>query len=155
MIFRNETRYDGREARGILNRVAKDLDVYNALLNRWSVTVSQKELNGYPYSGTCAYSRRSVFLRLNKYDAYPMQTYHGYDRKDLPPLFVCENWQESLAAIAGHEFMHVRQWMKQFTGEKHNHRGRFNEVETQFAEYRAWKREHERTIKRLNQEVAA
>jgi hypothetical protein len=153
MVIENKTHLDGREVRGIIARVAKDLEVEEPLRKWFTIQVTNTVGGGDTYTGCFSANRMLVILRLNHPEAYPLEEIHGYKLKDVPPGFMVENWQEALAAIAGHELMHLRQWDKMRKGIKGNHRGKYNEVETQFAEYRAWQREHARTLKRVLSET--
>lgn len=74
-----------------------------------------------------------IVCRIAKPGSYPRET-HVYDRKDSPGTWICENWQEALVSIMAHEGMHLRQYFNNPRGK----RGRFNEVETEWAAYRLW-----------------
>ncbi len=52
-----------------------------------------------------------------------------------PGAWQIADWQEALVAITAHEAMHLRQYNKNPRGK----RGRFNEVETEWAAYRLHK----------------
>lgn len=134
----NQTEWDGRAVSAIVRRVAKDLEVQHR--KDFTVVVRRRLINGV-YSGRFSGSRRLITLTVSSLDSWPRQTTHGYVRADVPPEHICHSWQEALASIAGHELMHLRQYDRWTRGKKGNNHGRFNEVETQFAEYRAWQRE--------------
>lgn len=153
----NDTKLDGRRVAGVVRRAAKALQVADA-----SVLVAVRHHRGlhacqgrfypevYPwFDGTRKRrpnlhgERHLIVLRVAKPDVYPVLHENGYDRKDAPPEFVCSSVWEALAAIAGHELMHLRQATRRIPASRRHlyPRGTYNEVETQWAAYRAWKDE--------------
>jgi hypothetical protein len=76
-----------------------------------------------------------IICRLAK-TGYPIET-HVYDRRDSPGTWVVNDWREALVAVTAHEAMHLRQHLTKKRGAKG---GRKNEVETEWAAYRLWKR---------------
>jgi hypothetical protein len=157
----NETQYDGRAVSSIVRWVLKQLD-----LNGEGVVVKVKHHTGaYSYSGRCyinAHAHRGYILgdywdgwkevgpkiprgynhllvcRVGKPGTYPCGT-HVYDRRDSPGTWRVEDWREALVSVTAHEAMHLRQYKI-----KSRKRGRFNEVETEWAAFRLcnrWKEE--------------
>lgn len=149
MKITNRTEYDGRQVAGVIRRVARDLEVEN---EPFEVVVKYVKYPWSAYSGNFDPYLLRINLRIGNPSQYPKENTHRYKRKDEPPQHLCHNWQEALASIAGHELMHLRQWSRKRKGRNGNVPGRYNEVETQFAEYRAWKREHERTLAKARKE---
>lgn len=137
----NNTGFDGRTVRAVVKRVAVDMEVDRL---PWTVAVVPETRKRLWYSGTAHIYTNRVVLRIREGDCWPKEFHYTYRRKELPPPITCWNWQEALAAIAGHEFEHVRQasGLSMQRGRK-----KYNETDTQFAEYRAWMREHERTLR--------
>lgn len=149
----NETPLPDRQVEAVVRRVAEDLEVWD---RRTLVKIRHSSwgVAGKFYQGgapTLWSERRGCYVRTDMHGQhhlailripkrYPVSHGNSYARSDEPPTFVMESWQEALAAIAGHELMHLRQWHRPRS--KRKHRGRFNEIETQFAAYRAWRREH-------------
>lgn len=72
-----------------------------------------------------------IVCRIGKLGVYPCEN-HVYQRKDSPGTWVVENWQEALVCIMAHEAMHLRQYLTTPADK----RGRYNEVETEWAAYR-------------------
>lgn len=126
----NETDYDGRIVNGIVRYAFRHLEVSDR-----SVIVKVKYTKwGGAYAGRCSCSSwgpHLITLRISRPDAYPTMN-HVYDRRDSPGTWLIESWQHALAAVAGHEVMHLRQWYVNPRGK----RGRFNEVETEWASKR-------------------
>lgn len=159
----NETSYDGRRVGGIVRFVFRYLD-----LNGSDVMVKVKHHNGsHAYQGRYYKDPRRhrgyvrdrywggwqeigpnvplginhlIVCRLGKPGIYPRRV-HVYDRKDAPDPWVVEDWQEALVSITAHEAMHLRQAIVP----KSRNRGRFNEVDTEWAAYRLlmeWRSKH-------------
>lgn len=78
--------------------------------------------------------RHLIVCRIGTPSVYPCRV-HVYDRKDAPKPWTVEDWREALVSITGHEAMHL----KQHLGGGSGRRGRYNEVDTEWAAYRMWK----------------
>ncbi len=154
--IQNETDYDGRTVARIVRFVFRELD----LSGRHVVVKVKHHGGGHAYQGRFyPNAHRSAYIysfelddyrevgpkvpsgydhllvcRIGRAGVYPRQT-HVYDRKDSPGTWTVADWQEALVSIAAHEAMHLRQYLT-----KGRTRGRFNEVETEWAAYRLWKR---------------
>lgn len=155
----NETNYPDREVAKIVRFVMRELEVED---QRCFVKV--KYLTGfsayagrfYPHgSQHVRYVRDSwgdyrevapsvpdgyrslIVCRIRK-GGYPMGS-NTYTRKQGPEPWRVETWQEALVSITAHEAMHLRQWTKGRKAAKRNG-GRFNEVETEWAAFRLWRR---------------
>jgi hypothetical protein len=82
--------------------------------------------------------RHLLVCRIGPADLYPTST-HVYDRRDSPGTWIVSDWREALVSIVGHEAMHLKQYLTKQRG-----RGRFNEVDTEWAAYRMWLRWREK-----------
>jgi hypothetical protein len=161
-FYANETQYPNREVSSILRWVMKYLEVENdrcfvkikyhsgghAYQGRFYPNVHSQVghvyREAYVGAGYGEYHRVApvvprgfshlIVCRIGKPGTYPCMN-HVYDRKDSPGAWEIADWQEALVAIAAHEAMHLRQYKKNPRGK----RGRFNEVETEWAAYRLWK----------------
>lgn len=162
-LIKNETSYDGRRVGGIVRWVFRWLD-----LDGRRIMVKIKHHNGsHAYQGRFyarAYAHGGfiwndsignwqevapkvpdgidhlIVCRLGKPGTYPTST-HVYDRRDGPEPWMVNDWREALVSITAHEAMHLRQLVTKPAGK----RGRFNEVETEWAALRlckAWVEEH-------------
>lgn len=151
----NETCYDGRKVGGIVRFVFRHFD-----LNGSDVMVKVKHHNGsHAVQGRYYHQPRShgqwvwsntyneyqwvgpkvpvgindlIVCRIGKPGVYPKKKTLSYDRKDMPPEYILEDWQEALVSITAHEAMHLRH----FKIPKSRNRGRTNEIDTQWAAYR-------------------
>jgi hypothetical protein len=158
----NETRYDGRSVAACARFVFRELDLvgenavvkvkyhrglhayqgrfyanagsHNAYVWDWRIgdyhEIAAKVPPGY---------RSLLVCRIGLPSIYPCQT-HVYDRRDSPGTWRVEDWREALVSIVGHEAMHLKQYLTQPRGK----RGRYNEVDTEWAAYRMWLRWRER-----------
>lgn len=150
--IQNETDLDGRQVNGIVRYVFRhlDLDGANVLVKvkhhskrtyayQGRFYSNPHASNGYIYdwrSGDWKYVApnippdidRLIVCRIAKPYVYPISN-HVYRRKDSPGPWLIEDWQHSLVAITAHEAMHLRQYLTN----PHGKRGRFNEVETEWA----------------------
>ena len=157
----NETDHDGRAVAGIVRWVFRELD-----LDGRGVVVKVKHHGGsHAYQGRFYGSPhrsygyiwnasrgdyvevapkmprgydRLIVCRIAK-GGYPLET-HVYDRRDSPGTWVVADWREALVSITAHEAMHLRKVLTKARGK----RGRMNEVETEWAAYRLWRRWRER-----------
>lgn len=152
----NETQYDARVLNGIVRWVFRYLD-----LTGDRVVVKVKHHNGsHAYQGrfyanarlhggvvydTWGYPQEVapkipagyshlIVCRIAKPGVYPRST-HVYNRKDSPGTWTVADWREALVSITAHEAMHLKQYLKP----RRNNRGRFNEVETEWAAFRLWR----------------
>lgn len=147
----NETDYDGRTVNSIVRWALKQLD-----LEKTPVTVKVKytrrwfgaPVTDWAYSGWFhfAWGGNTITLRVHPERYYPIGN-HQYERTgEMPPLFVCADWREALVAVAGHELMHLRQYVtkpaRYITTKKGKRRAksRFVEAECEWAAYRLWRR---------------
>jgi hypothetical protein len=158
--IQNETQHDGRQVSGVIRWVFRELDLVGT-----RVVVKVKHHNGshayqgrfYPrahaHGGYIWNDRAGEYVEVAPkipYDCdhllvcriaksgYPIET-HVYDREDSPGTWEVSDWREALVCITAHEAMHLRQYLTKKKG-----RGRFNEVETEWAAHRLWKRWRDR-----------
>lgn len=157
----NETKLPTRQVDALVRRVARDLDLGRASA---CVKVKHHDRATYAASGRIYYGgppalwsdarqdwiwpdlhgqRHLIVCRIAKPYRYPVD-YLPYERRDMPGPWACETWQEALASIAGHELMHLRQYRTRHLRTRGGRHGRFNETETEWAAFRAWRRERER-----------
>lgn len=160
--IQNETDYDGRVVSGIIRYVFRHLDLdgrhtmvkvkyhtgkHYAYQGRFYGNAHQ---SAYVYSESWQMYRevrpnvpRDVYhlivVRIAKPGVYPVSN-HVYDRKDSPGPWLIESWKHALVCITAHEAWHLYQ-------KKHRSmkRGRFNEVDTEWAAKRihdAWVEDH-------------
>lgn len=154
--IQNETDYDGRTIASIVRFVFRELD----LTGERVVVKIKYHRGGHAYQGrfySNAHASRHIYsfdlgdwrevgpsvpvgydhllvCRIGRPGIYPCQT-HVYDRKDSPGAWTVADWKEALVSIVAHEAMHLRQYVT-----KGRARGRFNEVDTEWAAFRLWKR---------------
>jgi hypothetical protein len=158
--IQNETDLDGRIVSGIVRYVFRhlDLDGRRVLVK---VKFHAKNYSAYQgrFYGNARYHRASIYneawgmyqevgpvvppgidhlmvVRIGRPSIYPRMN-HVYERKDSPGEWLIETWQHALVCITAHEGMHLRQSRVNPRGR----RGRFNEVETEWAAKRvhdAW-----------------
>lgn len=123
--------YQGRFYAHAANHVGYvyDPDALTADDYGWK-TIAPKMPRGY---------RHLLVCRIGTPSVYPTET-HVYQRRDSPGTWIVRDWREALVSIVGHEAMHLRQHLTSPKGK----RGRFNEVDTEWAAYRMWLRWRER-----------
>lgn len=164
--IKNETCYDGRSVNGVVRWVFRYLD-----LDGKDVMVKVKHHTGrhgvqgryYPhvqsqagyvlkrYNGYDEWQKvgpkvpvgvnHLIVCRIGKPGVFPVAKSFNYDRKDMPPEYVMEDWQEALVSITAHEAMHLRHYKVP----KSRNRGHSNETDTQWAAYRLlmeWRSTH-------------
>ncbi len=157
LLIQNKTAHDGRTVKAIVRWVFRELDLSG---NR--VVVKVKHHNGvHAYQGRFYWNAHNsggyvynhaggewkeitpkipashqhlLVCRIGRENLYPRET-HVYDRKDSPGSWVVDDWKEALVSITAHEAMHLRQYVK-----SSKRRGRFNEVDTEWAAFRLCKR---------------
>jgi len=156
-LIQNETDYDGRTVNSIVRWVFKDME-----LDGDRVMVKVKHHRGtWAYQGRfyphARWQSKEVYswdrgeyvevgprvpagishllvCRIGRPGIYPCQT-HVYKRKDSPGTWEVADWREALVSITAHEAMHLRQYRTHPKGK----RGRFNEVQTEWAAFRLWR----------------
>ena len=155
-LIQNETEYDGRKVSGIIRWVFRRLEVdghgvmvkvkyhryhdayvgriyYNARASRthlWNDSRGEWQLVGPNVPSNV---RTLIVCRIGREDLYPQEA-NLYERRDMPEPWICEDWQEALVSIAGHEVQHLRMYRLRHRGAQ-----RGNETETEWASYRCWK----------------
>lgn len=153
--IQNETDYDGRTVNAIVRRVFRSLEVDGSRTmvkvkhtrNRWGgrAYINARTSRGYIYDANiCDYREvgpvippgidHLIVVRIGRPERYPCQ-YTPYRRKDSPGAWQLGDWKEALVTITAHETMHLRQFFKN----PKSKRGRFNEVETEWAAFRLWR----------------
>lgn len=164
LLIQNETDYDGRSVKAIVRWVLRELDLTgdmtvvkvkhhngsHAYQGRFYANAHAHHAVVYDYYGgwkeiapVIPFTYRSLIVcRIGRPEVYPVST-HVYRRKDSPGVWTVADWKEALVSITAHEAMHLRQYLT-----KPKKRGRYNEVETEWAAFRLWKRwKAERTPK--------
>lgn len=158
LLIQNETDYDGRSVNAIIRWVFKQMDltgprcVVKVKHHRGRYAYKGRFYSNAHGSGGYVYDWRSgdwkdvapsipdthvqlIVCRIGRPEIYPCRN-HVYDRKDSPGTWIVADWKEALVCIAAHEVTHLRQYVKP----RRRYRGRYNEVETEWAAFRLWRR---------------